>query len=113
MWRIATVFGLVLLTAAPALGCGPSKPLTATELLKFQLPLVDRGLARETLSDAARAKIIVLRGSVEKAQMAGKRGEAREAMLTIVDMFSFKEMGGAVEPLITGCGPATRKTSAG
>jgi hypothetical protein len=38
------------------------------------------------------------------------RSEARQAMLTIANLFSFKEMGGAIEPLILLCGPAIRKS---
>ncbi len=100
---------LVLVTvslaiASPVHACSGSKPPSSAEILKFQLGLINRGLAREKLSDENRAKVILLRSKVEDAQKSGKPEVARETVDLIVNMFSYKEFGGAVEPLLLKCG---------
>lgn len=100
-------FGLTaLLLAGPAAACGPSQPFTSEELLQYQTGIIERGLKRENLSDAQKAQIAVLRGEVEAAHKADKRADARAAMEKIVAMFQTKELFGAVEPIVPGCGPS-------
>lgn len=97
------LFAMLAACAGQAVACGPSAPITAEEMLDFQLGIVDRGLKRETLTDAQRAEIARLRAEVEAAQKADQRTQARAAMQKIVAMFTHKEMMGAVEPIVPGC----------
>src|SRR5215203_4142522 len=93
-----------LVAASPVHACSGSKLHSSAEILKFQLGLINRGLAREKLSDENRAKVILLRSEVKDAQKSGKPQVARETVYLIVNMFSYKEFGGAVEPLLLKCG---------
>ena len=102
MILVLVTFGLLM--ASPVQACRGSTPPSSAQILKFQIGLIDRGLAREKLSDADRAKIIVLRSKVEDAQKSGKPELARETVGLIVNMFSYKEFGGTVEPLLLKCG---------
>ena len=102
MILVLVMFGLLI--ASPVQACRGSTPPSSAQILKFQIGLIDRGLAREKLSDADRAKIIVLRSKVEDAQKSGKPELARETVGLIVNMFSYKEFGGTVEPLLLKCG---------
>jgi hypothetical protein len=90
--------------ATPALACGPSAPLTSAELLSYQMGIIDRGLAREALTTEQRGEIEKMRADVTALQNGEKRAEAREVMTKIVAMFKMKEMFGAVEPVVPGCG---------
>lgn len=96
---------LALILATPASACGPSAGLTSAELLTHQMGIIDRGLAREALTTEQRAEIETLRAEVIALQKAEKRVEAREPMKKIVAMFQTKELSGAVEPIVPGCGP--------
>ena len=99
-------FGLaVLAMVSPAAACGPSQPLSTAALLDFQTGLIDRGLARESLTEAQKTEIAVLRAQVVAAHKAGRREDAKSALLKIVAMFKQKEVFGAVEPIVPGCAP--------
>lgn len=97
---------LWVLLAGPTAACGPAAPLSAHEVLEFQMGIIERGLARENLTDAQRAEIATLRAAVVTAQRAERRAEAKAAMQKIVAMFQMKEMFGAVEPIVPGCAPS-------
>ena len=90
---------------SPAAACGASQPLSTAALLDFQTGLIDRGLARESLTEAQKTEIAVLRAQVVAAHKAGRREDAKSAMLKIVAMFKQKEVFGAVEPIVPGCAP--------
>lgn len=96
-----------------ARACGPGGPLSAKEMIAFQTGIIDRGLVREALSEAQRTEITDLRAQVVAAQNADRRAEARAAMQKIVAMFKQKEMMGAVEPIVPGCGPMRPTVVAG
>ena len=50
------------------------------------------------------AQVILLRSKVEDAQKSGRSEVARETVGLFVNMFSYKEFGGTVEPLLLKCG---------
>lgn len=103
--------GLFLAVSSQAMACGPGAAPSSAELLSFQGGIIDRGLKRETLTDAQRDEIATLRKTVEAAHASGKSIDAREPMRKIVAMFQMRELGGAVEPIATGCGPLPQKTT--